>query len=295
MNLLHNKNIVIGGSGFIGSELCFFLNKKGEGVLNISKETNPNLKDIAQKRCDVDDTEKLRCLLKGGENIYILIGQIYPGFDFKKEIKSIENVLNCLDKKTVKKIFYFSSVLLYGEVKNSVDEKYSAKPIDDYGKFKLECEKNILKRAEKDKFIAGILRLSNVYGKRGNRGFVGLLMENLFGGKNDKIIINGDGKQLRDYIFIDDVIVATVNIKAKLIESDIINVATGESYSLIDIIKKISNISEENIRYEIKNNEFFEIKNSLISNKKLIDKYKLFPKFNIEDGLKMTLENYKKI
>ena len=63
----------------------------------------------------------------------------------------------------------------------------------------------------------------------------------------------------------------------------------------LDIIKKISNISEENIRYEIKNNEFFEIKNSLISNKKLIDKYKLFPKFNIEDGLKMTLENYKKI
>lgn len=291
----YSKNIVIGGSGFIGSELCLSLKKRGENVLNVSREINFKFENIFQEKCDVSDVERLKTLLKGGENVYILIGQAYTGFDFGKEIRSIKNVLDSLDRETIKKVFYFSSVLLYGETKSPANEEYPTKPIDDYGKFKLECEKTILKKAKESKFLAGILRLSNVYGKPGNRGFVGLLMKNLSENKNDKIFINGDGKQTRDYIFIDDVINIVVNIKGVLEKSDIINVSTGESHSLIDIVKNISKISKKNIKYEIKNNKLFEIKNSLVSNNKLSNNYKLFPKYHINEGLKKTWENYKKL
>lgn len=292
-NRPNKKNIVIGGSGFIGSELCLFLKKRGEDVLNISKKINSRLENISQMQCDVSDIETLRNLLKKGENVYILIGQIYPEFSFEKEIKNIKNILDCLDKKTVKKVFYFSSVLLYGETEKPAGEEYLANPVDEYGKFKLECEKIILKNARKNKFIAGILRLANVYGKPGNKGFVGILMENLSKGKNEKIFLTGDGKQLRDYIFIDDVIDMAVNIKDKLADSDVINIATGKSHSLIEVVEKISNVSGKEIKYEIKNDKSVGIKISLISNDKLINRYNLIPKYDLKKGLQRTWENYR--
>jgi UDP-glucose 4-epimerase len=288
------KNIVIGGSGFIGSELCARLNVDGESFLSISK-SEKNITGFNSRICDVGNSEKLKNILKGAENIFILIGQTSSDFDKNREIENIKSTIDCIDDNSTKKVFYFSSALIYGEAKNALMENSRLRPVDEYSKFKVEAE-NVLKELSLNKkWKLGILRLSNVYGNPRNRGFIGFVLNQVLEKKLFEIPINGNGNQLRDYIFIDDVVDAVLSIRDKIKESDIINISSGESYSLLDVISEINKNLTRKIKYKILYNKIIEVNRSLVSNEKLRDSYGFIPKYDFSRGITRTIENYKNL
>lgn len=285
------KNILIGGSGFIGFELAKKFSEKGESVLSISRHPNESYPGIDTIALDVNDSQSLEKYFPRGENVFILIGQNSINFDARQELQNLRNLVVTLNKTLPKKVFYLSSALVYGERIKPAKEDDRLVSVEKYSKFKRDAEK-LLKNRLSPEIILGILRLANVYGSPKNRGFIGLVMEYLLRTSREQIIINGDGKQERDYIFVDDVISAILSVKRKLKKSDTINIATGEGHSLIELMERIAHIVGYTLPYTVNGKQLVEVIINRVSGEKLRKVYGFTPKHSFEDGLRKTLERY---
>lgn len=287
------KNILIGGSGFIGSELARKLEDAGESFLSLSKDISDKFSKDRQIILNIENKEKLKSVLKGAADVFILFGQTRPGIDYDRELDKLRETLGCLDNKSVKKVFFLSSSLTYGDTIRLAKEGDVLNPIDNYSRFKTECEKIVLEEARKKGFLAAIMRLSNVYGTPQNRGFISLVLNKVLERSEEKISLNGDGEQKRDYILVDDVIEAILTVRKKIKKTDTINISTGKSYSLKELLEIIFGITGYRLEYVLQNNEVVEAKNNQISNQKLVRTYGFAPRYHLKKGLKTTWERYK--
>jgi len=292
-NLKKTKNVVIGGSGFIGEGLCLALKNNGEIVVNLSRGKSDKLNEIEQVTLNINDQNKLIEYLRGATDVFILVGQINKNFRKSEEMDNLKIIVNSIDYFSIKRIFYFSSTLIYGNTTSLVDEETNPSPIDEYSGFKVESEEFLKNAFQKKDVALIILRLSNVYGGIKNKGFIGLILNNISKGLENRIKLNGNGLQTRDYIYLGDVIDAVISIKKSATKSDLINISSGKNYSLLDVVKNISIVTGKKIDYEISGDNFDQIESNLISNKKLSSKYGFVPRYDLVDGLKITFEKYK--
>jgi nucleoside-diphosphate-sugar epimerase len=192
-----------------------------------------------------------------------------------------------LNERLPKKVLYLSSVLVYGEAVEPATEETPCYPADQYSQFKCAAEALLCERLDQ-KIALGVLRLANVYGGRKNRGFIGLVMDRLAQGRGTKLVLNGDGLQERDYIFIDDVVAALIAVKRSLKQNDTINIATGESHTLLDILYEVAEITGQPLLYEKNNKELVEVGKSRIKNEKLEKQYHFSPFYGLRTGLQET-------
>lgn len=284
-------NVLLGGTGFIGSALSKRLVRDGEEVVSVSRTGRGEIVGVRYVACDVTDRERLREIVAPAKDVFILTGQIGPEFDELGEKKNLENTARILASFPEKRVFCASSVYVYGNADTPADEKSPCHPIEGYSKFKLEAEHILSQLLPKN--IVVIFRLANVYGSPKNRGIVGLAMKKLFEPDGKPLRINGDGSQKRDYIFLDDVVEALVSVKKQCVKSDTVNIATGESFSLLSVLDTISKVSGKEIPSEVSNVFPDEIRDMYISNEKLKNVYGFEPKVSFEDGIQKTLERYR--
>src|SRR3989344_1787113 len=108
-------NILIGGSGFIGSVLAEKLAKTGESVVNISRHSTEFCPGIDTLVLDVSDRASMKGRFPTGRNVFILIGQSGTNFDANQELRTLENLIDVLNQTSPEKVFYLSSALVYGE------------------------------------------------------------------------------------------------------------------------------------------------------------------------------------
>lgn len=284
--------ILVGGSGFIGTAFAQALSQRGERVLSISREKSGSvLQSVTEEVLDVSDREVLESRFPEGDTVFIFIGQNGANFDVKSELQNLNNLVSVLNMRLPKKVFYLSSALAYGEREMPAEEDSSLHPIDPYSQFKKEAEE-LLEKELDPRIALGILRLANVYGNPMNRGFVGFVLKNIVSGSKEKITINGNGLQERDYIFIDDVISALLAVKEGFEGRDTINIATGKSYSLLDLVEKIFEVAGRTLPYEVSGKETVEVNRSVISNTKLRKKYGFTPVYSLDLGLEQALKRY---
>lgn len=281
------QNILVGGSGFIGSELAIELVRRGENVLSISRHEGIRTSGVKRLILDISDNSSLEKKFPHGETVYILVGQNHPDFDAAAELQTLQNLVTVLNKTRPKKVLYLSSVLVYGETVTQATERSLCCPTDQYSEFKYKAEQ-LLSKQLNPKIALGILRLANVYGGKKNRGFIGLVMDRLAQKQNTKLVVNGDGLQERDYVFIDDVVAALIAVKKRLTESDTVNIATGESHTLLDILAEVSQITGKPFPYEKNNKDLVEVGKSRVSNEKLKERYQFLPSYRLPKGLKET-------
>lgn len=286
-------NVLIGGTGFIGTALAEVLVKNGEGVISVSRSGRGSVSGVQYEGFDTADTEKLSEIIRKGDDIFILTGQVGLGFDAEQEKENLRNITDILSNFSEKKAYYASSVYVYGNTDIAANEAYPCHPIEAYSKFKLEAEQ-LLQESLSDNNLT-IFRLANVYGSPKNRGVLGLALNKLFALDGTPLRINGDGNQKRDYIFLDDATEAMVAVKEKRSSSDIVNIASGESISLLDVVGKISEISGKQLPYEVTNVTPNEIRDMYVSNEKLKSVYGYEPKTSIESGLRRTIERYQEL
>ncbi|MHB1276518.1 MAG: NAD-dependent epimerase/dehydratase family protein [Candidatus Humimicrobiaceae bacterium] len=300
------KILITGGAGFIGSHVADLLIENGFEVciidnLSSGKPENVNLKARFYK-CDVRDseifkiieTEKPQIVIHNAAQMSVRYSVEDPLNDASINIIGGLNVLEACRKIKVGKIIFASSGgVVYGEQQYfPADENHPTKPICPYGVAKLSFEKYLFYY----NYIFGIkyicLRYANVYGPRqdphGEAGVVAIFSNKLL--NNEQPVINGDGKQTRDYVFVKDV--AAANLLA--IKNDFtgeINIGTGietDVNGIFDILKKAAGLKElKEVHAPVKEGEQ---RRSVLSYEKAQEVLGWESKVKIIEGLNETFE-----
>jgi nucleoside-diphosphate-sugar epimerase len=313
----NKKVLVLGGMGFIGSNLAIRLIDLGADVTIVDSmlpQYGGNLANIdpIKNKCrinfsDIRDQYSLDYLVRDVDIIYSVAGQtshiesmIDPMTDLEINCKSQLSILeSCRKNNPGVKILYASTRQLYGRPQYlPVDEKHPTVPVDVNGINKLSAEKYYALYSE----IYGIkyvsLRLTNTYGPRqhlrgGTQGFAGIFIRKAI--DHETVYIFGNGKQLRDFNYIDDVVDAFIlSTENPYAYGKVYNLGSNEQYSLIDFVKILA--------------KYCSFKHKLVpfpKEHKLIDigdyygDFSLFhketgwqPKISLEEGLKKTVEYF---
>ncbi len=220
--------LVTGGIGFIGSNLAIRLVEAGAEVLLVDSmlpEYGASLSNIEPVRdrlrinfSDVRDRHSLGYLVKDQDLIFSLAGQVShsesmqdPMTDLEINCRSQLSLLECCRRGNPgAKIVFASTRQIYGRPQYlPVDEKHPLVPVDVNGINKLAAEMYYTLYHDVYGMPTVSLRLTNTYGPRmdlisDRKGFVGIFVRKALRG--EKIRIFGDGKQRRDFNFVDDVV-----------------------------------------------------------------------------------------
>jgi nucleoside-diphosphate-sugar epimerase len=303
-----NDIFIIGHSGFIGKALYEKINKKNKIYL-ISKKKSFNLKN---EFChDVFTDFRWFKLLKNNSTIFFLafnndLYELEKNESYIKKIEKFSNNFNKYieDKKIFVNFIFTSTVTIYGNTNSRklVNEKHKDNPKSNYDRAKLALENIFFKYEKKNNLNFVSLRLSNIYGvnlfnSQINRGFMNKLIINIY--KKKKIIIFGKGNNLRNYLYIDDLINALVLSKKKIkdISGKIIIVCNNKSISFNNIIKIVSktlNTSTEIKKTPYPNNINQIEKRSFRGSNLLLKKYIGWkPKINMNSGIKKIIKAVK--
>jgi len=251
------KILVTGGAGFIGSHLVDRLIAEGNSVvvvdnLSTGKKESLNSKAVFYNTDICDDEISNIFQKEKPELVFHLAAQISvrksvsdPIKDAKINILGSLNILENSRKYNIKKtIFASTGGVMYGNASIiPTPETYTAQPLCPYGICKLSVEHylNYYKNIFNLKYIA--LRFGNVYGprqdKNGEAGVVAIFCGKML--NNQDCVINGDGLQTRDYIYIKDVIKG-LTIAAESDQTGIYNIGTGIETDVNNIYSTLKTI-----------------------------------------------------
>jgi nucleoside-diphosphate-sugar epimerase len=320
-NYYKNKNVLItGGLGFIGSNLTLKLMELDANI-KIIDNLNPlyggNLFNILGKERkieivinDVRDTNVIRPLIEKSDIIFHLAAQVsyidslnIPFEDLDLNARATLNILETCRKYNPKaKIIFSSSRMVYGKVEKPViTEHCETNPLSLYGIHKLTSEKYLLMYYKDFGIPCSILRLTNPYGprqqiKHSKYSLVGWFIRQAM--ENKVIKIYGDGLQLRDYIYVDDIVDAMINCAGteKAI-GEIINIGSGISSRFSDMVQSVvSCVKSGKVEYIPwpKDYEKIETGDITVDISKLQELTAWKPNVTLEEGIRLTYQYYKK-
>lgn len=257
--------LVIGGAGFIGSNLIRHLLNSSDAprivVLEHPKADIASLRwcYVTMVRGTLDDTELIEDVIRkfNCSQVIHLVSTMTPSSNHDAFIDELVNVvkptINLMEvcSRLRARLVYFSSGgAIYGEG-NTIEpfeETDPLKPISYYGLAKLIIESNIRFEHRVNGLQYLIIRPSNPYGNGqniyGNQGFIAVAFGKVLQGM--PITVYGDGGVIRDYIHINDLVFAVGKILInKDADNEAINIGSGVGHTLNDIILCLNNVIED--------------------------------------------------
>ncbi|MBI2663252.1 NAD-dependent epimerase/dehydratase family protein [Candidatus Woesearchaeota archaeon] len=311
--------LITGGLGLIGSTIANKLNVLGAKITildakipiyggnffnieNIKKQINVEIGDIR-------DRDKVNQIVQGKDIIFNLAGQIdytysldEPHYDLDINCRGHLNVLEACRKYNPNAVVLFSgSRMQYGKTEYlPVDEKHPTNPLSIYGVHKLTGEKYHLAYNNHYGLKTVMFRISNPYGPRSQMKHYKYSIINWFirqAIENKKITVYGDGSQMRDYIYIDDVADAFIQSAInKNAYGEVFNLGSGEGTKFIDMVNTIvetvgsGEVAKVPWPKEWKNVETGDYIGDISKLKNAIN-WK--PKISLKEGIKKTYEFYR--
>lgn len=261
------KFAVTGGAGFIGSHIAESLLQNKHSVIiidNLDNGTLKNLKKIRHEieffKIDILDFDKMKKTLKNVDGVFHLAGltSVVESFCKPKKyhavnVKGTENIFKIADMFNLKVVFA-SSASVYGKPKKiPIKENFQRKPISPYGITKMKDEILADEYVKKGAIIVG-LRYFNVFGPRQNNSYAGVVRkfsENIVNGTPP--IIFGDGSQIRDFVFVDDAVQATLLTMKIRSTPPFMNIGSGIAISIEDLANAMIRYSGSKIQPMYKN------------------------------------------
>jgi len=251
------KLAVTGGAGFIGSYLVKRLVEQGHDVVVIDslyRGKPENLSSVSKKikfhKTDIRDFEALRGILKSTDGVFheAALTDVQESFTKQKEYHEVnvtgtDNVFK-IAKEFGLKVVYASSSSVYGDPqKIPIKEDSDRRPINPYGNTKLE-EEFLAERYSKEGVSIIGLRYFNVYGIGQTGSYAGVITKfiNKLKEKTPPVIF-GDGKQIRDFIFVEDVTQANIATMLSNVKNGFFNVGTGITTSVESLAHFLIEIS----------------------------------------------------
>jgi len=274
------KILVTGGAGYIGSHVVLALCEGGYEVVVLDDLSSGNREAVDDRAEFIQgstlNNDNVATALNGVDAVIHLAAfkaagesMIDPGKYSQNNISGTISLLNAMITHEVDKFIFSSTAAVYGYPKYlPLDENHPLEPINYYGFTKLEIERILKWYGELKGLKYATLRYFNAAGYDSQRriqfleknpaNLIPIVME-VASGRREKMEVFGndydtsDGTGVRDYIHVTDL--ATAHVKAieylNENESIILNLATGESHSVLDVINKTKEISGKNIPYHI--------------------------------------------
>lgn len=304
------KVLVTGGAGFIASHIIDKLISDGHEVVVVDDLSSGNEKNINSKakfyKLDIRDKE-LESVFEKERPDYVnhhaaqkdvRLSVANPVLDANINILGTINILqNCVKYNVKKVVFASTGGAIYGEQEVfPATEAHPTKPISPYGITKMVAESYLFYY----KTIYGLdyvsLRYANVYGPRqdpyGEAGVVAIFIEKMI--KGESPIINGDGEQTRDFVYIDDVVQANISTMINNTSDKVFNIGTGVETS----IKQVFNYIRETVNPSLEEKhgpaKQGEQKRSVIDNARARQVLNLEFGISVVVGLKKTCEYFRK-
>jgi UDP-glucose 4-epimerase len=303
------KVLITGGAGFIGSNVADGLIEKNYDVVIVDDLSNGKEENVPERaifhRCDIRDkkiydifkAEKPDVVIHNAAQLSVRISVEDPLMDADINIMGGLNVINACNALKVKKIIFASSGgTVYGEQEYfPADENHPKNPVSPYGVAKLATESYLyyFYKACGLEYIS--LRYGNIYGPRqdpyGEAGVVAIFSQRILEDENP--VINGDGLQTRDYVYVGDAVSA--NIKA--IGSSFVgplNIGTGKETSVVELFKILKGVSgNEDIEEVFGPAKEGEQRRSLLSYELAKEVLGWQPEVPVEEGLSLTYNWFK--
>lgn len=243
--------LITGGFGFIGSHIANTLTDMkdcGVTVFDIRAPNNHENPNIYFVQGDVFDTDELVKILRDREitSLIHMVGLASipdcrkdPNLSFRLNLSSVHYILEAMRLCDVSRLIFPSTAAVYGVTNGpKVNENAIPKPHSVYGCHKLGAETLIRGYMQNYGLDATILRIFNVYGDlNSEQGVTSLFIRGAMAGK--PLVISG-GEQLRDFVFLDDVMNAFVrSLKAAEVSQKTINVGSGVGISVKEIAEMV--------------------------------------------------------
>lgn len=300
---------VTGGAGFIGSHLVDRLIEDGHTVQVIDNLYTGNKEFVHSKaqfiELDIRDP-KLYSVLEEFRPDYIFheaaqtevsTSMSDPMLDCDINLMGLINLLNAAVKLDVKKFLMPSSAAVYGNLDTlPLNEGMIGNPSSFYGLTKLTTEHYLRIYHEAFGLPYICYRYSNVFGPRqgngGEGGVISIFAKAIVQGS--PIIIYGDGKQTRDFIYVDDVVEANI-LGMQHQVTGIYNVSTGISSSVNLLVDEFRNISGKDIEVVYDKPRLGDIRDSVLATDKSEKELLFTAKYNLHDGLIKTYEYFKTV
>jgi UDP-glucose 4-epimerase len=313
--LKDSKVLVIGGAGFIGGFLVSELLKHPvkEVIIydNFTRGKMDNIKDsLNDSRCsifafggDIRETDILDKAFEGVDYVFHLAAmwllhcKDFPRTAFDVNIGGTFNVLEACVKHNVKKLVYSSSASVYGdavEVPMTEDHPFNNKNF--YGSTKIAGE--AMCTALNDRYGLKVigLRYMNVYGPGQDQhavysGVVPIMLNKIEA--NEAPVINGDGSQAYDFVYVEDVARSNVDCIESDTEFGYYNVGTEVQTTvkeLCDTILKLKNSDLKVIYQPYSEDDARQlVKNRIGSAKKAREEVGFNHTYSLEDGLQKLI------
>ncbi len=304
------KIVVTGGAGFIGSNLVDCLLEYGHQVVVVDDLSSGQKKSLPLENVnfyqldirspqieDLFKKEKPDVVIHLAAQIDVRISVKDPILDADINILGTLNLLQCCIKFGLKKfIFTSSGGCIYGEGKDlPFTEDHPFQPDAPYGISKLVINNYLEYYREVYDLEYTILALGNVYGPRqdpfGEAGVVAIFAGLLLDGKQP--IIYGDGQQLRDYIYVDDVVDSYIRVLDKA-NGQLFNIGTGLGTSVNTLYQKMAKITNFNGQPKYAPPRLGEIEKTYLDISKAKKLLKWEPKYDLDSGLEKTIDWFKK-
>lgn len=299
--------LITGGAGFLGSHLANRLHAAGHAVRVLDNESNGDptklAPGIAYNRGDVRDVPKLWSLLLGVDVVYHLAALVsvpasvlYPREYNDVNVGGTVSLLEaCRDVGTIRRVVLGSSATAYGnQPVQPVDESMTVYPSVPYAVSKVAAEQYLMCMGPTADYETVALRIFNAYGPGqplppSHAPVIPRFVQQALG--SGSLVVFGNGRQTRDFVYVDDVIDALMAAaEAPHVNQEIINIGSGVETSIAELIEAIGEATGRNPA-PLYNNEVSGGIDRLVGN---IDKARKLlgysPQVDLATGLRRLLE-----
>ncbi|MBI5463379.1 MAG: NAD-dependent epimerase/dehydratase family protein [Ignavibacteriales bacterium] len=300
--------LVTGGAGFIGSHVVDAYIQAGHNVVVIDDLSSGSRENLHPKATfyplDIRDgkveeifrDKRIDVLNHLAAQMDVRRSVDDPSFDASVNVLGGVNLFECARKHSVKKIIFSSTGgALYGEQDEfPADEDHPTRPLSPYGITKLTTEKYLFYYGAVYNIDYVVLRYANVYGPRqnphGEAGVVAIFCSKLLRGEQP--IINGEGKQTRDYVFVGDAVRANL-LALGVHGSNVFNVGTGVENDVNTVFRVLRNALNPSCKEHHGPAKLGEQLRSVVSYRRIERELGWTPTVSLEEGLQTTAEYFK--
>ena len=291
--------VILGASGFIGMNLVHALCKKGLEPVCVSRHERSDWPDGCQPIvCDIANPSASLLNELAEANVFHLAATTRPSQQTDQALSELidntaatVNLLEHTRNADCRWIFVSSGGTVYGQSATSpIGEDHPCLPISSYGVAKLATERYFhLYRALHDTDYV-IARISNPYGPfqsaSTGQGLIAVLLSRIANAV--PVDIWGDGKNVRDYIYIDDAVSALQALADRGRSGSIYNVGSGTGLSIVELVEKISGLVAKRADINHKPARNIDVRSNVLDIGKIRRELGWRPHVDISDGLRRT-------
>jgi UDP-glucose 4-epimerase len=293
--------IVLGGGGFLGTNLCRHLSSLGYPVsaFGHSRQFREAMDQVLWYEGDFTDAVALAVAVESAEIVFHLIHSTTPqsaNLDMAEDLRqnvtaSIALFDICRNAGIRRIVFVSSGGAIYGpSVQIPTSETEPTEPVTAYGVGKLAIEKYLGLYEHLYGLEYRILRVANPFGpfqtSRKDQGVIARLVSRAIG--NEVIEIWGDGSVVRDYIYVDDVVAALERAMTDQGNDRVFNIGSGRGRNLLEVIGAIETLFNTKLKISWKQSRRFDVPISILSTERARRILKWTPSISFEDGLQRT-------